>query len=141
MTSKLADAVIEGAKLTGHECREIFLPDLAISDCQGCRACQEKLQCVIRNDDIGKLEEAISWADMIVFATPTHWGNISGYLLRAMERLFGYLIVERKYGVPLPVKGKGKKAFIVTACSTIWPMNFIFNQTRSVKKRFAGTLK
>jgi len=137
MTSQLADAVLEGAASTGGECREIFLRDLSLKDCRGCRGCQKTTACVVRNDDIGKLEEAVSWADAIVFATPTHWGNLSGYMLRAIERLFGYLIVERRSGFPIPQHASGKKAVIVTACSTAWPWNWVFNQSRAVKGRFA----
>ncbi len=137
ITSQIADAVLDGAASRGAECRRIFLPDLKLRDCSGCRSCQQTTACVIRNDDIGKLEEAVTWADVIVFATPTHWGNLSGYMLRAIERLFGYLIVEQRSGFPLAQHAKGKKAVIVTACSTAWPWNWVFNQSRAVRSRFA----
>lgn len=134
-TARLADEFAAGAAESGHECRAIHLADLHIQDCTGCRACQKREACVIRADDIEKIENAIRWADIIVFATPTHWGNISGYLLRMFERVYGFLLEERRLGMPIPKAGKGKKAIVITACSTPWPFNWIFNQTRSVVSR------
>jgi multimeric flavodoxin WrbA len=134
-TSSLADEIAAGASEAGHECRVFWLPDLNIRDCLGCLACQTKGACVLRGDDMGQIEMAIQWADLIVFATPTHWGNISGHLLRMFERLFGFLIRERYYAVPVALKARGKKAIIVTACSTPWPFSWVYNQSRAVRSR------
>jgi multimeric flavodoxin WrbA len=49
----------------------------------------EERACVIRDDDIERIEIAVKWADVIILASPTHWGNISAYMLRMFERLFG----------------------------------------------------
>lgn len=134
-TSRLAEELTTAADENEHEFRTIWLPDLNIENCTGCLACQKKGGCVIRTDDIVQIEEAIQWSDVIVFACPTHWGNVSGHLLRMFERLFGFLIREQRYGFPIAQAAKGKKAIIITSCSTRWPFNFIFNQTKSVVSR------
>ena len=118
-----------------HAVRVLALAEITLQDCRGCYACQERGACVFRKDDIALVEEAIQWADMLILATPTHWGNISGLLLRMFERLFGFLIRERPNAFPVALHAKGKKAVVITACSTAWPFNWVFNQTRAVKSR------
>jgi hypothetical protein len=51
-------------------------------------------------------------------------------MLRVFKQLFGFLIKEQPKGTPLKRNAKGKKAILVTACSTPWPFNWIFNQSR-----------
>jgi len=139
-TSKILDEIIKGAKESDHECEIIYLVDLNIRDCTGCMSCQENGACVFR-DDIEKIEEAIKRADLIIWASPTHWANVSGLMLRVFERLFGFLIKEQPKGTPLKRNAKGKKAILATACSTPWPFNWIFNQSRSCLGRMREICK
>lgn len=134
-TSQLGDQLLSAAADAGHHTEVLSLVHLSLKDCTACMACQSEGKCVIRDDDIEQVENAVSWADVLVLATPTHWGNMSSLMLRMFERLFGFLIRERARGAPVALKAKGKKAVIVTACSTPWPINWIFNQTRAVISR------
>lgn len=138
--SKIVDEIINGAKENGHECEIIYLVDLSMRDCAGCMSCQEKEACVFR-DDIEKIEEAIKRSDLIIWASPTHWANVSGLMLRVFERLFGFLIKEQPKGTPLKRNAKGKKAILVTACSTARPFNWIYNQSRSSFSRMREICK
>ena len=128
--SKIVDEMIKGAEENGHECEMIYLVDLNIKDCTGCMGCQDKGACVFQ-DDIEKIEEAIKISDLIIWASPTHWANVSDLMLRVFERLFGFLIKEQPKGIPLKRNAKGNKAILVTACSTARPFNWIYNQSRS----------
>jgi hypothetical protein len=78
----------------------------------------------------------VKQSDVLILASPVHWGNLSGIMLRTMERLFGFLILEQPAGFPVKRAAKGKRAILVTACSTPLPFDWIFNQTRSVYSRF-----
>ncbi len=122
------------------ETEYIDLVDLKIADCLGCMVCQTKGQCFIR-DDIEKVEQGILNADILVLGTPTHWGNLSGIMLRTIERLFGFLITEQIDRFPLPQKANHKKAILVTTCSTRWPFDWVFNQSRAVFSRFKEICK
>jgi multimeric flavodoxin WrbA len=82
------------------------------------------------------VEDALESADVIVLASPVHWGNMSGIMLRTLERLFGFMIQEQKLGAPKKRRAKGKRAVLITSCSTPWPLNWVFNQTRAVFSRF-----
>ncbi len=138
--SRIVDEVIKGAKENEHECEVIYLVDLNIIDCRGCMLCQEKGLCVFR-DDIEKIEKAIKVSDLIIWASPTHWANVSGLMLRVFERLFGYLIKERKGRTPVKKNAKGKKAILITSCSTARPFNWLYNQSRSCINRMREVCK
>ncbi len=129
--STIVKEIIKGASEKNNECEILYLSDIKnINDCKGCMQCQKEEKCIIR-DDIQIVEEAIKRNEVIIFATPTHWGNISGIMLRTIERLFGFLIEEKSLGFPVPKAAKGKRAILVTACSTSWPFNWMFNQSRA----------
>jgi multimeric flavodoxin WrbA len=133
--SRIVDEILAGAADAGHETEHIRLSQLDVRDCTGCMQCQQEPPCVIR-DDIARVEDAVRRADVLVLASPVHWGNMSAIMLRTMERLFGFLIEERPRGAPRARAGKGKRAVLVTACSTPWPLNWVFNQSRAVFGRF-----
>ena len=141
ITSQICKSIIEGAGESGHTVEEIYLKDLHINHCTGCRKCQETGKCAIRKDDIGILENALIKSDIIILTCPTHWGNLTGHILVAFERLFGFLIKEQKFGFPVAVNGKGKETIIITSCSTSWPFNWVFNQSRSVISRLKEIFK
>ena len=124
--SQLAAAFAEAA-LAKHAVRTLFLPDLSIRDCMSCGQCRELGHCAVR-DDIALVEDSIRWADLIVFATPTHWANVSAQLLRVFERLSGFLIGPAK-GYPKARAAKGKKAILFVTCGTPWPWSVLFGET------------
>lgn len=138
--SKIVEEIIKGAEEKGHQCRIIYLKDLSIMDCQSCGTCIENAQCINR-DDIVKIEEAIKESDLLIFATPTHWANMSGYMVRMFERLVGFFIKVRKDGLPVLRNAKGKKVFFVTACSTPYPLNWLLKQSGSTFSRLKEICK
>lgn len=135
--ARVVEEILAGAGEAGHDCETIHLADLEVRDCTGCMKCQEEGEglCVIR-DDIEVVEGAIRRADLLVLAGPVHWGNLSAIALRTFERLFGFLIREQPRGMPRKRNAAGKRAVLVTACSTGRPFNWIFNQSRAVFSRF-----
>jgi multimeric flavodoxin WrbA len=68
-------------------------------------------------------------ADALIIGTPTHWGNMSAQLKLLFDRNVPAFMGETPKGMPVPLH-KGKKAVIITACSTPWPFNFIAAESR-----------
>ena len=66
--------------------------------------------------------------DALVIGTPVYWGNISGQMKLMFDRIVPAMMGESKLGIPIALH-KGKKAVIVTACTTIWPFSWIARQT------------
>jgi len=127
-------SVLRYAAKNGHKIDIIDLKSLNLKNCQGCFACQKKGACIYR-DDIEPVEKKIIDANLLVFGTPTHWGNMSGLMLSFFERLFGFFIQEQEKGVPKKRAANGKKVMIITACSTPFPFNIFFNQSRACISR------
>lgn len=81
----LAHEAERGALDAGHEVEFINLKDKNIKFCQGCLACQTTLQCVIK-DDMSELIRKVQNADVLIFATPIYYYEMSGQLKTFLDR-------------------------------------------------------
>ena len=82
----LALAFAEGAKAAGHEVDFVSLRGKTLNFCRGCFVCQEKLRCVI-HDDADEICRKALGADVLVFATPIYYYEMSGQLKTLLDRL------------------------------------------------------
>ena len=114
--------------------------DLDFDFCKGCMACRAKTDCVLSRDDAHKIAEEIKKCDMIFAGTPVYWGNINGKMKALFDRLVGVLMAESKMGIPLPLH-KGKKAVIVTSCTTPFPFNYLCGQSSGAVRALKEILK
>ena len=81
----LADAFLTGAAEAGHETQKICLHDRGIQFCRGCLACQKTTRCII-HDDAEPILEQMRRADVLVFATPIYFYEMSGQLKTLLDR-------------------------------------------------------
>ena len=77
---------------------------------------------------------------MLVVGSPCYWGNLPGELKLLFDRIVYGMMGESPKGIPLPLH-KGKKAIIVSTCTTPYPFNILFNQTRGTVKALKEILK
>ncbi len=84
-SDKLADAFAKGALEVGNDVEKINLAGKRIEFCKGCFACQTSQRCVIR-DDADLIEQKMSDADVLVFATPIYYFEMSGQLKTMLDR-------------------------------------------------------
>ena len=96
----------------------IDVNDLSIRPCMGCMKCRETGICVLPEDDGHRMAKEIKECDALVIGTPVYWGNISGQMKLMFDRIVPAMMGESKLGIPIALH-KGKKAVIVTACTTI----------------------
>ena len=82
----LAEAFARGAREAGHEAELISLRGKTVGFCRGCFVCQEKRRCVIRDDADAICQKALN-ADVLVFATPIYYYEMSGQLKTLLDRL------------------------------------------------------
>ena len=125
----LARAVAEGAIEKGCEVEYINLYELNLKPCIACMKCRPDNRCILPVDDAHHVGEKIRNADGLIACTPTHWGNMSTQLKCLLDRNVPVFMGEKQNGLPLP-RQKGKKAVIVTACSTPWPFNTLLPESR-----------
>lgn len=81
----LADEFIRGAKEAGHETEKVCLYDKTIEFCKGCLACQQTENCII-HDDAAVIVDRMRRADVVVFATPVYFYEMSGQMKTLLDR-------------------------------------------------------
>lgn len=75
-----------GAEEAGNEVERISLKDKVLHFCTGCLACQKIGRCVI-NDDANAIAEKVLHADVVVFATPIYYYEMSGQMKTLIDRM------------------------------------------------------
>jgi multimeric flavodoxin WrbA len=87
-TYTMVESFLHGAAGAGAEVEQVLLSEKNIHPCRGCFACWAKTpgQCVIK-DDMTELLEKIKIADIIVFATPLYFFNMTGIMKNFMDRI------------------------------------------------------
>ncbi len=81
----LAREVEKGALNAGHNVEFLCLKDKNIQFCRGCLACQKTQKCVIR-DDMNEMIGQVKNADVLVFATPVYYYEMSGQMKTFLDR-------------------------------------------------------
>jgi multimeric flavodoxin WrbA len=112
-----------------NEVEWIDVCKLNMKYCTACMVCREKEVCVLPEDDAHIVGKKIQRADALVIGTPTHWGNMCAPLKLLFDRNVPVFMGESPSGMPVP-RQKGKRAVVVTACTTPWPFNSILPESR-----------
>lgn len=81
----LADSFMGGAKAAGYHVEKISIRDKRIDFCRGCLACQHTGRCVI-GDDGNDIAGKMLAADVLVFATPIYYYEMSGQMKTMLDR-------------------------------------------------------
>ena len=84
-TDTLLSYFINGAKSSDIEVEEIFLRDLIISCCHGCRACDQTGICIIQ-DDMSSLYSQFSKCTFIAVASPIYFYAVSSLTKIMIDR-------------------------------------------------------
>ncbi len=81
----LAAAFADGAAAAGNRVETVSLKGKSIAFCRGCLACQKLGRCVIADDAV-EITEKMKNADVIAFATPIYYYEMSGQLKTLLDR-------------------------------------------------------
>lgn len=84
-SDRIADEFMNGAKDAGNQVEKIELRGKTIAFCKGCLTCQKTQKCVI-NDDAVWIAEKMKQADVIAFATPIYYYEMSGQMKTVLDR-------------------------------------------------------
>lgn len=80
----LAKECVRGAKDAGNDVTYISLKE--IKYCIGCLSCQSTGRCVL-TDDVAAIMEQVKEAEVIVYATPIYYYEMSGQMKTLLDRL------------------------------------------------------
>lgn len=92
----LANEFIRGAQDAGHDVEKISLVDKNVQFCKGCLACQKLGKCVIK-DDVNDIMAKVLNADVVVWATPIYYYEMSGQMKTLIDRMNAMYSQEYKF--------------------------------------------
>jgi multimeric flavodoxin WrbA len=140
--SKTLEKEVKKIQEKNPECEVVWenVSDLNFKFCCGCMACRSKGSCVLPKDDAHRIESEIRDCDMLFVGTPVYWGNMNGKLKSLFDRLVAVMMAESKRGIPIALH-KGKKALVVTSCTTPFPFNYLCGQSSGAQRAVKEILK
>lgn len=87
-TAALSDCFIKGAEESGHYIERIYIREQKIGGCLGCGACHANGGSCVQQDDMKKVYDAITEAEVIVFSTPVYFYSWTAQMKAALDRMF-----------------------------------------------------
>ena len=152
LISQMLDIMREDAEQRGDKVQTVYTNDLNIKPCIGCMACRTKCICVLGEDDSQRVLKMLQEADAVIMGAPCYWGNIPGQMKLLFDRIvygmmrdtprltssssvttrpssskLGWCSLLRQFPEPLM---KGKRCILLSTCTTPWPWNILFKQSR-----------
>jgi len=106
-TDAILKSFTKGICAAGFNAREAVLRDLSIHNCIGCYQCREEKKCHFQ-DDMTELRDMVIKSDVLAFASPIYWCEITGLMKTFIDRLYFFHHKENNHLV------SGKKAVIIT---------------------------
>jgi multimeric flavodoxin WrbA len=106
-TDTIVDSFLQGVNAGGLSTRSIVLRELVLHDCIGCCQCQQEGTCHF-TDDMTHVRDMIMKSDVLVFASPNYWCEITGLMKTFIDRLYFFHHMENKNLIA------GKRAVIIT---------------------------
>lgn len=92
----LADKFIAGAEAAGNKVEKISLAGKEIHFCRGCFACSKTGKCAIK-DDVNAIMEKVLESDVVVWATPIYYYEMSGQMKTLIDRMNGMYSQDYKF--------------------------------------------
>jgi len=129
--AKMLQIMAEEAERLGHTVVVETTNDLNVRPCIACMKCRSTHQCVMPEDDAQRILQLLTDSDALIVGAPCYWGNLPGTLKVLFDRMVYGMMGENKLAIPVPMH-KGKKAILVSTCSTMWPFNILAHQSRGV---------
>ena len=82
----LADQFAKGAEAAGHQVELVTLRGKEIRFCVGCLACQQTGACIFK-DDVPAIMDSVLQADVVCWATPIYYYEMSGQMKTLIDRM------------------------------------------------------
>lgn len=92
----LAEEFLKGAESAGHKVEKVELLGTQIAFCRGCFACSKLGQCVI-DDDVNDIMKKVMHADVVVWATPIYYYEMSGQMKTLIDRMNAMYNLDYKF--------------------------------------------
>ena len=121
-TDVIIKSLLDGAESTGTIMKQYVLRDKNINGCIGCYYCYKNDNCSIK-DDMQEIHHEIQNSDLMIFASPMYWWEVTGLMKTFIDRLYlyyskrnGHLVDGKKLLLIIPMnvneKQHGREAYI-----------------------------
>ncbi len=140
LVSRMLAIMADELRACHHEVHLVNVNQLSVRPCIGCMKCRSSHACVLPEDDSQRILALLQGSDAVVVGTPCYWGNMTGQLKLLFDRMVYGMMGESPAGLPLPLH-KGKRAVIVSTCTTPWPFNLLFRQSDGAVRAVKEVLK
>lgn len=87
-TDTMVEAFAETVREVGHTVEVIRVASKKIAGCLGCQYCFTHEGICVQKDDMANVIESLKDADMVVFASPIYWFDITAQEKAAIDRLY-----------------------------------------------------
>ncbi len=84
-TAHIVDSIASGMKDNGIEVKTYILGEMNINYCRGCLTCNKTRKC-IQQDDMDLIITDLIDSDIILVASPSYWGDVTGQLKVFFDR-------------------------------------------------------
>ncbi|HPF86936.1 MAG TPA: flavodoxin family protein [Candidatus Limiplasma sp.] len=88
-TAAIAAEILRGLEAQGVQTALVQLSTLNIGYCRGCKACYQTGRCV-QSDDVAGVVDAMLAADLVLVASPSYWGDVTGQMKVFIDRCTPY---------------------------------------------------
>ena len=89
-TETMANAFAEEARACGHEAEVLDVGRMDIHGCLGCRYCFAHEGACVQKDDMAAVLDKLRQADVVVFASPIYWFDVTAQEKAAIDRLYAF---------------------------------------------------
>lgn len=89
-TDTMVEAFAETAREAGHTVEVVRVAGKKIAGCLGCQYCFAHEGTCVQKDDMADVIESLKGADMVVFASPIYWFDITAQEKAAVDRLYAF---------------------------------------------------
>ena len=137
---RMLSAMRQEAQKRGAEVTYFRLDELQYAPCRGCMACRSRRHCVMPTDDAPAVLQALQQCQLLIVGAPCYWSSMPGTLKMLFDRMVYGMMGESRRGLPRPLH-KGKRAIIVTTCTTPWPFNVLFGQSAGAVRALREILR
>lgn len=128
-TSIMAEEFKKGAEAVGHTVTVLDVAKLKINGCLACQHCMSHKGVCAQSDDMQKVYASLNDSEMVVFASPIYFLEITSQLKAVVDRTYAYM------STGFPIK---KSAMLLDAGN---PSKSIFDAAVFWYNQFTASMK
>ncbi len=89
-TDTMCEVFADEARSCGHAVEVVPVGRMKIAGCLGCRYCFDHNGACVQKDDMAAAIEQLKGADMVVFASPIYWFDMTAQEKAAIDRMYAF---------------------------------------------------